>query len=264
MTEIKRLSDIPKGENVTVLGYGPAGSGKTNFAATAGDRMAFINNGGGIETLHRFKHNPLVINIHTDDIKQSPKIFDEVKTVIEDLLDNHKDEFDTIVLDDSTAFKRAAMFKAIETTQSTRGGKSLATSRRYGNLIPEVNDYQVEMSYTENFVSNTCAFCKSEGKNFIMLAHERLTYKKGALGEQGTLIKQTPFFTGVDKSPDYITGQFDWVLHFETIGGGERIQYRVKTVGDSILTAKVRRNPFPETIVNPNFLEMLKIYRGEK
>ena len=264
MTEIVRLETIPKGEVVTVLGYGPAGSGKSFFASTAGDRMLFINNGAGLETLQGKKINPLVATILTDDIQEKAKIFDEIKNIIDSALDKFPADFDTIVIDDGTAFKRSAMHKALEITQSSRNTKSLATSRTYDTLIPDVNDFGAEMALTEGFISQTCAICKAEKKNFILLAHERLTFNKTKLGEPLNLIKQTPFFTGVDKSPDYITGQFDWVLHFETVGGGDRVLYRVRTAGDSILTAKVRRNPFPETIVNPNFLEMLKIYRGEK
>jgi hypothetical protein len=265
MTEIVRLSTIPKGENPTVLGYGPAGSGKSFFAATAGDRMLFINNGAGLETLQGKKVNPLIATVYTDSVQNEAKVYDDIKSIIETALDKMPSEFDTIVIDDSTAFRRSGMHKALEITQSSRGAKSLAVSKKFNTVIPDVNDYQVEMALVESFVSQTCAICKAENKNFIMLAHERLTFNKPTkLGEQPTLIKQTPAFTGVDKSPDYITGQFDWVLHFETVGGGERILYRIRTAGDSILTAKVRRNPFPETIINPNFLEMLKVYRGEK
>jgi hypothetical protein len=264
MTEIVRLETIPKGENPTVLGYGPAGAGKTLFAATAGDRQLFINNGAGMETLYKLNVNPLIATVLTDNIKEKAVIYDEMKTIIERALDSFSKDFDTITVDDGTAFKRSSMHKALEINQSVKNTKSLANSKMYDAVIPDVNDYGAEMALTESFISQTCAICKAEKKNFILLAHERLTFKAATkFGEAPTLIKQTPAFTGVDKSPDYITGQFDWVLHFETVGGGERVLYRIRTAGDSILTAKVRRNPFPETIVNPNFLDMLKVYRGQ-
>jgi hypothetical protein len=270
MTDIvlKRLEEIPKAESINCLGYGPAGSGKTYFASTAGSRQLFINNGAGLETLYKPKINPLIATVGIDDIQESAKVYDEIKNIIEYALDNNASDFDTVVIDDGTAFKHSAMHKAIEMNASSKNTKSLTRARNYDVLVPDVNDYGAEMSLTEQFVSATCAILKQEKKNFIMLAHERLTFKKiaGADGKQqmgtGELIKQTPFFTGVDKSPDYITGQFDWVLHFSAIGGGRNRSYRCRTEGDSVLTAKVRNNTFPELIANPDFLKMLEQHRG--
>jgi hypothetical protein len=261
--ELKRLVEIPKAESINVLGYGPAGSGKTAFAASAGDRTLFINNGMGLETLYKFKVNPLVATVGYDDIQTTAQVYDAIKTIIDNALDNNSSDFDTIVIDDGTAFKKASMHKAMELLQDTRNTQSLSKSRKYDVVAPDVNDYGAEMSLTESFVSATCAICKQEKKNFILFAHERLTFKKGKVGEQPTLIKQTPFFTGVDKSPDYITGYFDWVLHFSTIGGGANRQYRCRTEGDSILTAKVRNNTFPEIVISPNFLKMLEQHRAK-
>lgn len=259
---LKRLIEIPKAESISCLGYGPAGSGKTAFAASAGDRTLFINNGMGLETLYKFKVNPLVATVGYDDIQNSAQTYDAIKNIIDTALDKNPNEFDTIIIDDGTAFKKGAMHKAMELNQSNKNTKSLGKSKEADVLIPDVNDYGAEMALTESFVSQTCSICKQEKKNFILLAHERLTFKAGKVGEQPSLIKQTPFFTGVDKSPDYITGYFDWILHFSTIGGGSQRVYRCRTEGDSILTAKVRNNTFPEIVVNPNFLAMLKQHRG--
>jgi hypothetical protein len=264
MTELKRLSELPKGESINVLGFGPTGSGKTAFAASAGDRTLFINNGMGLETLYKFKVNPLIATIGYDDIQKQAESYDAIKTIIDNALDHNASDFDTIVIDDGTAFKKGAMHKAMELNQSNKNTKSLSRSKEADVLIPDVNDYGAEMSLTESFVSQTCAICKQEKKNFILLAHERLTFKAGKVGEQPTLIKQTPFFTGVDKSPDYITGYFDWILHFNVLGGGANRVYRCRTEGDSILTAKVRNNTFPEIVVSPNFLKMLEQHRSVK
>lgn len=265
MTEdLKRLNEIPKAESINALGYGPAGCGKTGFAATAGDRQLFINNGMGLETLYKFKVNPLVATVGYDDIQKSAEMYDKIKNIIDEALDKRSDEFDTITIDDGTAFKKSSMHKAIELNANTRNTKSLLKSRDQDVPIPDVNDYGAEMALTESFISQTCAICKQEKKNFILLAHERLTFKSGKVGEQPSLIKQTPFFTGVDKSPDYITGYFDWVLHFSTIGGGTNRVYRCRTEGDSILTAKVRNNTFPEIVISPNFLKMLEQHRSAK
>lgn len=261
---IPRLEQIPKAESISVLGYGPTGSGKTAFAASAGNRTLFINNGMGLETLYKFNVNPLVATVGYDDIKQNAQIYDKIKDIIDHALDHNASDFDTIIIDDGTAFKKSAMHKALELTQKHRGMKSLAASKEADVPLPDVNDYQAEMSLTENFVSQTCAICKQEKKNFILLAHERLTFKAGKIGEQPTLIKQAPFFTGVDKNPDYISGYFDWVLHFSTLGGGVNRAYRCRTEGDSILAAKVRNNIFPEIVLNPNFLKMLEQHRGKR
>ena len=260
--ELKRLKEIPKAESVNVLGYGPTGSGKTAFAASAGDRQLFINNGMGLETLYKFNVNPLVATVGYDDIKESAQMYDKVKSIIEYALDNNSSDFDTVTIDDGTAFKKSSMHKAIELNATNRNTKSLAASRAADVPIPDVNDYGAEMALTEAFISETCAILKQEKKNFILMAHERLTFKAGKISAQPSLIKQTPFFTGVDKSPDYITGYFDWVLHFETLGGGVNRTYRCRTEGDSILTAKVRNNIFPEVVLNPKFLKMLEEHRN--
>lgn len=262
--ELKRLNEIPKAESINALGYGPAGVGKTAFAATAGDRQLFINNGMGLETLYKFKVNPLVATVGFDDIQDTAVMYDKIKDIIDNALDKNSSDFDTIVIDDGTAFKKSSMHKAIEMNQQTKNTKSLEKSKKYDVPVPDVNDYGAEMALTESFISQTCAICKQEKKNFILLAHERLTFKSGKVGEQPSLIKQTPFFTGVDKSPDYITGYFDWVLHFSTLGGGANRVYRCRTEGDSVLTAKVRNNTFPEIVVSPNFLKMLEQHRNAK
>lgn len=262
--ELKRLNEIPKAESINVLGYGPAGVGKTAFAASCGDRTLFINNGMGLETLYKFKVNPLVATVGYDDIQQPAIMYDRIKDIIENALVKNKDDFDTIIIDDGTAFKKASMHKAIEMLQETRNTQSLTKSKKYDVAIPDVNDYGGEMALTESFVSETCAIAKFHKKNFILFAHERLSFKKGKVGEAPQLIKQTPFFTGVDKSPDYITGYFDWVLHFSTLGGGANRVYRCRTEGDSVLTAKVRNNTFPEIVISPNFLRMLEQHRSAK
>jgi hypothetical protein len=64
--------------------------------------------------------------------------------------------------------------------------------------------------------------------------------KPKSIGELPKLLRITPSFTGVDRNPDYISGLFDNVWHFEVAGGGDRTFYRVRTEGDDNLTAKTR------------------------
>lgn len=241
-----QLNDIQPAESSTTLIYGGSKTGKTDFMGTAGDRMLFINNGLGIETFFgkRFKDrpiNPIVVTLKADEKTEQYRVYDQIKDIIDHALDNLSDRFDTIAIDDSTAFRRSAMLVALQFNKDTGKSKSLDASSKYDISIPAVQDYGTEMEFTSSFIAQTISICKEAKKHFIMGAHERLTFKKGAgIGDIPSLVRITPSFTGVDKNPDYISGLFDNVWHTEAVGGGERTIYRIRTVGDETLTAGTR------------------------
>ena len=119
-TEAKKLNDLPMGEATTTLLYGDSRSGKTYLIGTCGSRMVYIyfTVGEGIDTLKspgfrkRFPDcNPIVVPISESD---QVKAFDAVKQVIDYMVDNRRDEFDFIAVDEATAFKRHAMWKGLE------------------------------------------------------------------------------------------------------------------------------------------------------
>lgn len=266
-----RLSDLPVGESVTMLIYGPAGSGKTEFCGTAGDRTLIINTGLGIVTLQskgfrtRHKSNPFIETVTEDPIPNAAYGFDKVCDIIDDYLKNHKDEFDTIIIDDVTALRRFAMNKGLEINQKLNRSKTATTRSQLEVIVPGIQDFSIEMNLIEQFIITYVSIAKENNKHFILTAHERVNYNKPAsLGEPPTVNSIRPAFTG-QTFPDSVTGHFDCVWHFETMGAGERIMYNARTAGDSALVAKTRwSGVFPVIVKNPNFLEVVAKIRESK
>lgn len=268
---LTKLSTIPKAEAVSVLCYGGAKTGKTFFAGTAGDRMLFISNGDGHSTLQgeafkkKFKTDPFIEIVPVDDIVKGSTSFDAISNLIEKNVNSA--EIDTIIVDDASRHIQSSMLKALEINQRLDKSKTLALTRNYDLLLPAVQDYGTEIENTLQFWSWVISECKHNRKHFILLAHERNIFKKGKnIGDQPELIKTVPYFTGADKNPDRIPGLFDWVLHSEATGGGERTKYKVRTEGDENLTAGCRdgKGIFPTIIENPNFLKMVESVKQGK
>ena len=133
--QFETLDNIRRGDSETLLLYGGAGTGKTFFTGTAGPRTLFINIGNGISTIQspffRSKYpsagQMLVVTLVEDFDKngavRSAKLWDSVTEVIENALVEIPDKFDTIVIDDATALRRAAM-----TTENYGSSTSLANN----------------------------------------------------------------------------------------------------------------------------------------
>lgn len=265
-----RLSDLPIGESVVQLIYGPAGVGKTEYCGTAGSRAGIINCGLGLVTLQspgfKKRHpnvNPEIETIVEEAIPDEATAFDEVCDKADLLLDNK--DVDTFIVDDVTALRRFAMNKALEINQSTKKSDSLNKSRKLRAQIIAVQDYGIEMDLIAKFVITYIGICKEKKKNFILVAHERVSYNKPSqIGAPPTVNSIRPGFTG-QTFPDEITGHFDLVWHFENQGAGERVLYKARTVGDSNLVAKTRWGGlFPVLIDNPNFQDVVKRIREVK
>lgn len=264
-----RLSEIPRGESITSLFYGPAGTGKTILCATSGDRSLFVNIGNGITSLqndwfrkYSGNSNPIVETIIEDRVPDIAKGFDLVCDVIDDYLKTKSKEFDTVIVDDVTALRRMAMNKGLEINQKLNRSKTKSLSEDV--IIPGVQDYGVEMNLIEQFVGEYTEIMRKEGKNFIMTAHDRITYKKGPnIGDIPTIHKISPGFTG-QTFPDAVTGMFDLVWRLEAVGSGINTLYRARTQGDEVLTAKSRfPGIFPTLYSNPNFQNIVKAIKTQ-
>jgi hypothetical protein len=272
-----RLNDIPmKNEGVTLLLYGNSGTGKTFFVGSAGDRTLIISPSNGLATLKSklfkdtFKSNPFIEEIPEEvfsELKGGAKSYDLYSDIIERYLDNHKDEIDTIVVDDATAFRRYAMNKALE-----MGGK-MGTSKTGDKLrsnkmeivVPAVQDYGMEMNFVEQFIRFWCDECKNMGKNFILTAHEKILYEKGdAIGDLPVVRKIMPGFTG-QKFPDDITGLFDLTWHTETKGSGDKVYYQIRTQPDNVIVAKTRQGGlFPAFFEKqPTFVDVVNAVKTQ-
>lgn len=246
---VYNAKEAPRAESVTCLFYGGAGTGKTDFCGSIGNRGLFINTGAGTETIkQRYDCDIIDISEEVDPktgIFKEAKAFDMVTEVIDWAFTQEK--YKVIALDDATYFNRFARNRALEITKQHKGSQSLDISRKEGVITMAIGDFGVEMSAVEWFLSTYIPQFKSRGIHFILTAHERLFYNKASKpGEVATVRKTCPAFTG-QSFPDTIPGFFDIVWRFEAAGGGDRIKYRALTAGDEDTTAKTRyRDIFAE------------------
>jgi len=257
----RRLNEVPPGESVTWMIYGPAKTGKTFFMASAGERSLFINNGAGIETLRSplcVSKYPDVVNMLTVDIEDHfddkgelvlPARFDMTSDAIDFALQEYGDQFDTILIDDSTSARRDAMAKGLTIADKT--GKSHTITEimdKWDVILPAVQDYGIEMSLILQFLMGTIDLVKKHKKHLIVGAHERHTFQKPAkIGDQPTLLRLRPGFTG-QTMPDDIGGLWDVLTHSEAVGGGSNTVYRQRFNGDEILQAGCRYGGVFETV----------------
>jgi hypothetical protein len=267
-----KLTDLP----TSVCYYGGSGSGKTEFGGTAGDRTLIIDVGSSRRTLlssgfrNRIKTNPIIVPV-AEDIKKkgipdTAKAYDKVCDVIDWFLANRAGDIDTIVIDDATFLRKAAMFKGLEYNQDTGKSQSMNKIDATGVMAVAVQDYGAEMSLIEQFIGGYNEIIKEKhGKNFILLAHERNVFEQPKdargnpiIGALPTLIRTLPGFTG-KTFPDQIPVFFDWVFHAEPINSVNRTIYRARTQHDGITLAKCRDSGvFATHEKDPNFVNMLK------
>jgi hypothetical protein len=261
-----RLSDLEIGESIIQLYYGGSGTGKTTYCGSAGSRSLIINIGGGLTSIQSSawrklhpNHNPFVETIVEEGQPKVAKAFDQVCDIMDTYLKAHGDEIDTFIIDDITALRRFAMNKGLEVNQKLGRSKSKNTSDQYDVNIITVQDYNLEMQLIEQFVVEYIGICRAAKKHLIMTAHERITYNTPqTIGAEPTVSSIKPGFTG-RTFPDAVTGYFDLVWHAEKLGGGERINYRARTIGDGSLTAHTKfRGIFPVIYENPDFLDVVK------
>lgn len=256
--KFKRLSDRRPGESWILLVYGPSKSGKTYFAGTCGPRTLYINIGDGLETLmspaftSRYSDSKGMITV---DVGDHPDPFGFICETIDYALANFPNEFDTVVLDEVTALRRYAINKAIDLNNVERTRTRVSRTKEY--VKADVQDFNIEMDMIEWFFGTYCPIFKKEGKNFLVLAHDRQVYgKPPRIGEEAPLIKIVPGFTG-KTFPDKVPAYFDDVWRMEAVGGVNKV-YRLRTAGDEKKAGGSRHGGiFKDTESDPNFLEML-------
>lgn len=269
---------------ISLLYYGGSGTGKTFFLGTAGSRSVIIDTGHGpIDTLKSssFKsmypaNNPMIVSVrehYTKYAYQDPatrkttdleiptgEAFDMVCDALDYALDQYGDEIDTVSVDIATGIRRFAMNKGLTISGDLGRSKTLTNVvKKYGLVVPAIQDFGMEMNIVEWFVSTFTEKCKSLGKNFILTAHVRETYEKpDKIGDIPKLLKIRPGFTG-QTFPDDIPGLFDEVWYAERTGKGNAATWRCKCYGDEQLTAKTTYGSgvLTNAEVNPNFLKML-------
>ncbi|MBA2706040.1 MAG: AAA family ATPase [Blastocatellia bacterium] len=267
----KRLKERKPGESWILLVYGPSKAGKTFFGGTAGPRTLFINIGEGIDTLLSpafTTRYPAAKDMIVADVRESETgkalAFDEVTSVIDEALKLFPDKFDTIVIDEATAFRKFALNRGMELNTEARTRGSSRGSRTEDFVTAEVGDYGKEMQLIEWFLATYIPKFKAAKKHFILLAHERQTFGKPAkIGDDPILKRITPGFTG-KTFPDAVPVYFDDVFRMEVVGGGTNVAYRIRTAGSEIEMGGVRHGGVFDVVeANPNFLTLLaKIQAG--
>jgi len=283
-TEAQRLSDVKVGTATTTLIHGGSRSGKTYLIGTCGSRMVYIyfTVGEGIDTLKspgftkRYPDcNPIVVPIHeTNEVKA----FDAVRQTIDFMVDNRRDEFDFIAVDEATAFRRHAMWKGIEISSVEGRSETLTKTQNrkdlpQGFFLPVVQDYGAEMGLMEWWTATYTDDAKESGYHLIVAAHSRYIYEKSGkkISDAEVLTAIKPGFTG-KTFPDDITRYFDNVFYMEKVGGGTNVQYRLRIHGDEIITAGTRyggvflnnRGSEVSSIDDPNFSDMIRQIQESK
>jgi hypothetical protein len=262
----KRLHTYKPGEAWILMYYAQSKAGKTFFAGTAGPRTLYINIGDGIETLmapafttrYPDAKDMIIVDIRETNPQGVAEAFDRVCDAIDYALANFPDKFDTVVLDEATAFRKYAMNKATELNTEARTRGAARAKRTEDFVKPDIGDYGTEMQMIEWFLGTYIPKFKEVNKNFIMLAHERQVFAKpGKIGDEPVLKKIQPGFTG-KTFPDTVPAYFDDVWHGEVVGGGNNVVYRARTAGDEGEVGGSRHGGiFSIVEPDPNFLKML-------
>jgi hypothetical protein len=200
----------------------------------------------------------IVVDIRESNPKGASEAFDMTTDVIIHSLKNFPNTFDTIILDEATAFRKYALNKAMELNTDART-KIKRESRMEEYVKADVGDFGEEMNMINWFLGQYIPKFKEAGKHFLMLAHERQVFSKPAkIGDDPILSRVLPGFTG-KTFPDQVPSFFDDVFHSEVLmdGSGNAV-YQIRTAGNSLQVGGTRNGGIFNTIeTNPNFLEML-------
>jgi hypothetical protein len=250
----ERLDTTTPAEALAFLIYGPAKVGKTDWLGSCGDRTLYIDVGKSTETFYspefkkrRGAFNPIIVKIDEKltlggpIIPEKPTGYDEVCDTIDKALVEIKDQFDIVVLDEVTAFKKMALNKGIVINFETGKSKTLENVKKYDVMSPLIQDFGMEMNEIGWFLAAYIDILKQNKKHFIVAAHERNIFTKPKdkngnviIGEQRQLIKVLPGFTG-ETFPDEVCNLFDAVWHFEKVQPGPT--HRIRTKGNDSLIA---------------------------
>lgn len=264
--KFKRLKQYEPGKSWILMVYGASKSGKTYFAGTAGERTLFLNVGEGIETLmspsfrNKYPNSEKMIVVDIRD--QNPNGFAEAFDLTADAIDHSlkvfPEKFDTIVLDEATAFRKFAVNKAMELNTDSRT-KSTRKNRMEEYVKVDVGDFGEEMNMVNWFLGTYVPIFKEKNKNFLLLAHERQVFSKPAkIGDDAILKRVLPGFTG-KTHPDQVPSFFDDVWHAEVVtDAASKSEYRMRTAGNDMELGGSRHGGIFDVVEkNPNYLQML-------
>lgn len=274
-----RLSELPKGESTNILLYGLAGSAKTVFCGTAGSRTLYFDCGNSVTTLQskwfQSKYGPSDPDVHKVseiDLPDKAQALDYIVDTIEMYLDKKSDEFDTVVVDDMSAFRKFAMNQGLELNGELNRSltRKNLKAKEIELVIAAKQDFGAEMAIVQYFLSKFTDLLRTKNKSFIVTAHEKIWQQqpKNAEGKvtdgPPSIYRITPAFTG-QKYPDSETGVFDIVMHMETAGSGENTVYRARMNGDEQIVAKHRYGDlFPTLYPNPRFGDIITAIRTDR
>lgn len=239
-----RISESPPGEIEKCLVYAGAKIGKTALFGTLGSRTLMVNTGAGLETIKSpwFKQwckgsDPLCVDIK-EHITAKGEIteaiaYDATCDAIDYAIAKFGDEFDSVVVDDMTAFQTYAMNKSSEIalesgivkTQMKKIEKASDKAEKLERIMVEVAEWQGQMNLTHKFLVGTIGMCELNKKDIYFGAHEKYVYKmpkneltgKMIIGASPEIIKCYPAFTG-KQYPDQVQAIFDDVWHLELVG----------------------------------------------
>jgi hypothetical protein len=242
---LKRVSEDERIEGTTQLVYGPAGTGKTFYAGSAGDDWILMSDRNGVATVKSklFKDkvgtDPFLVEIHPDESPTLPALFDSLRNQIDGFLaPAEKNNWRGIILDDINTVRIGARNKAIQLNGLAGRSKTSgnAQSGKFKDiLLPTIADFGTEMGLVESFLRQMNDGLRSEGKHCIVCAHERLYRKEGS----NTVVQVKPLFTGTD-TPDAMPGIFDLVWYLRIVGTGSNVKREFVTETEGGIMAKTR------------------------
>lgn len=275
--ELKRVSELDKNESVIMLGYGGAGSGKSHFGGSAGDRTIVLDTARKAKaTLQsaNFKAktnnaDPMIIDVAEVKVskdgkkKTEYKAFNNTCDILDDLFQKHLDEFDTICIDELTAFGSYAMNRAFEMNRET--GKSTTLSKSGVIPTPEIGDYGTEQQLLSWFLSTYIPIFRETKKHLIVLAHEQIVYQKAdKIGELARPYKIMPAVPGKNYfAPDALPAFFDEVWRFTAIGQ-PTFQVRARTQKNDLIVARSSAvGVIDAEEINPSFPDILNRIKNQ-
>lgn len=225
--------------------YAENKTGKTFWAAGAGDDWVYITDRNGITTLKSklFKDkvgtDPFILELVPDESPTLPKLFDSVRNQIDTLLaPATKNDFRGIIIDDFNSIRIGARNKGIDLNGTIGRSKSHANAQsgKFKDiLVPTMADFGTEMSLTDSFLRQLTTGLREESKHLIMCAHQRLYRKPGG----NEIIAVKPLLTGTD-TPDSIPGLFDLVWYLRAVGSGSNVKREFVTESEGGIMAGTR------------------------
>lgn len=237
-----KVSEITGKEPSIACHYGPIGSGKSHFTAVSSAVIFTPSN--RISTYRSLQRlgvaNPELEIMYRDFDVSVAKSYDTYCDKMDYYLELPPDKLpEFIVIDELDHLRRGAMVKALHINNVDGKSTSLKKAKSgisEGLVMAAIQDYGAEMSLIEQFVCNYAEQCASLGVSFIVNAHERFTYIKGA-DKQDVLARIGPGFTG-KTFPDDVIAVFDNVWRFVRTKSAGKSFTKIDTIGNSQIRAK--------------------------